>query len=76
MRSKGIPSSQMKPEFYTSGKPEEVNFEGLKKKNKTITAADIEAGVEHFNKITQSNKRTYNKTMSIIHGDMTILKVV
>jgi hypothetical protein len=73
MKCKGIPKAVLKYALYKEGLTEELSFDSLKKKHKTLTNADVEKGVGHFSIVNCSQKRTFNKSswagMTYIDGE-------
>jgi hypothetical protein len=73
MKCKGIPKAVLKHVLYKEGLTEELSFDSLKKKHKTLTNADKENGVGHFSIVNCSQKRTFNKSswqgMDFVNGE-------
>jgi hypothetical protein len=62
MKCKGIPKKCLNHKLYDSKEATEVKFDGLQKKHKHLTKADVEKGVSHFSIVNTHQKRTFNKT--------------
>lgn len=62
MKCKGIPKRCLKSDYYESEVPTEVQFNGLKKKHKTLTKNDVKQGVQHFSIVNSEQTRTFNKS--------------
>ncbi len=62
MKCKGIPKKCLKSDFYESESPVEVEFDGLKRKHKSLTKDDKSKGITHFSIVNNHQKRTINKT--------------
>jgi len=56
-----VPKKCLKSEYYAD-KPIEVEFDGLKKKHKTLTKKDKEQGLVNFSIVNNHQKRTMNKS--------------
>jgi hypothetical protein len=62
MKCKGIKKTCLTYDLYYEEKQKELEFDGLQKKHKNLTHADVEAGVKHFSVINKHQKRTFNKS--------------
>ena len=61
-KCKGIPKKYMNNEQFYNEEPTPINFDGLKKKGKTLSKQDVNNGLKHFSICNVSNTRTYNKS--------------
>ena len=61
-KCKGIPKRCLKSEYYDMDKPVEVEFDGLKKKHKSLTKKDKEQGLVNFSIVNSPQTRTMNKS--------------
>ena len=62
-KCKGIPKKCLRSEYYDLDEPVEVEFDGLKKKHKTLTKKDKEQGLVNFSIVNNHQKRTMNKSV-------------
>jgi hypothetical protein len=73
LKCKGIKKKCLRDDLYKEEKQEELSFDGLQKKHKNLTAADVEAGVDHFSIVNRQQKRTFNKSqwrgMNLVNGE-------
>lgn len=61
IKCKGIPKKQLKSEYYDLEKPQEVSFDGLKKKHTNLTKKDRDEGIEYFSITNITQTRTFCK---------------
>jgi hypothetical protein len=73
MKCKGIMKKVLRADLYKEELTEELSFDSLKKKHKTLTNADVEKGVGHFSIVNCTQKRTFNKSswkgMDFVNGE-------
>jgi hypothetical protein len=61
MKAKGIPSKCLSYEMYDKKENKPCEFSGLKRKHKSLTKSDREAGIKNFSIINCDQKRSFNK---------------
>ena len=62
MKYKGIPKKELHYEYYMNEKPQDVPFDGLKKKHVKLNSKDVEKDIDYFSIVKSNMKRTFAKS--------------